>query len=633
MNNIDNELEKMKHLMGFNMNENKSNGSKTIVEYSAKASDGKTYGIIREGTKFYIKVAPKKDTQIISEDYDYIGGYMNKKEYEYPTYSSASKNFDLKLMSIDEACREKSNNKKINESKNLNESAEWQSKDTQEMRSEIKRLQQITENVNTLLENDANKWSGKHSLPEAPATHTDPKTSNGNPYTEKADGNAYQDFDKTNNTPKTQGKPFDKKVNVTNANMQSDKAPKGKSDVVYTEKAKYAPDGATTTMPKKTTGKAIKVTESQVLAWNREKDYMDTSHGTKVGSSAPFTKRVEKGESNQPTAGENLHEDVLGWNDDPNYMDKSHGTKIGSSAPYTKRVEASVSNQENKNNDAINNNGHEDDALYEVEINEDINTPWEETVGGNSKDVNIEPKNKLENNLTSKTYDINGQKFEIIDSANEDQLMNGTSENGTLFGEGKVNLGYKPKFPETMTTMPNNDGGNDIFNDESAKKSKRSTPKAKNTDPYIDKIVESVLNDFGKHPAYQKQSFTTPKNNNNSEFGEDWNDDSVEGEKPYGTSKGKTIYNKPVKHQPVSQNNHNVSETKLNVFGKHPAYQKTAFTTPKNADGSQWGEDWNDESTKGEQPYGRSKGNPAPFSKKVVDSITNEVMDRILKKK
>ena len=57
----ENEIERMKQLMGYGLNENKShdNGNSNVA-YHQVGPDGNTYGIIKECNKFYIKVAPKK---------------------------------------------------------------------------------------------------------------------------------------------------------------------------------------------------------------------------------------------------------------------------------------------------------------------------------------------------------------------------------------------------------------------------------------------------------------------------------------------------------------------------------------------------------------------------------------------
>ena len=79
-NNFSNDLERMQQLMKYGINESSKKNSQSIVEYHQTAADGKTYGIVKECNKFYIKVAPKKDTEVLAEDYDYIGGFMNKKQ-------------------------------------------------------------------------------------------------------------------------------------------------------------------------------------------------------------------------------------------------------------------------------------------------------------------------------------------------------------------------------------------------------------------------------------------------------------------------------------------------------------------------------------------------------------------------
>ena len=51
---------------------------------------------------------------------------------------------------------------------------------------------------------------------------------------------------------------------------------------------------------------------------------------------------------------------------------------------------------------------------------------------------------------------------------------------------------------------------------------------------------ENRLDDFGKHPAYQKKVMTLPSNDNPKRDGQyDMNDSSVDGEAPYGQSKGR----------------------------------------------------------------------------------------------
>ena len=66
----------------------------------------------------------------------------------------------------------------------------------------------------------------------------------------------------------------------------------------------------------------------------------------------------------------------------------------------------------------------------------------------------------------------------------------------------------------------------------------------------LNKIVESVVNEiltedelhvFGKHPGYQKKPMDLPSTGEDkNQWGEDWNDDSVYSEEPFGTKIGKS---------------------------------------------------------------------------------------------
>ena len=99
MANFDEQLSRMHYLMGYKMPVVES---KSGVEHSVVAADGKRYGIIKEGTKFYVKVSDAVQENI-AESYEYINGVLAKKENEHKSYNSASKALELKLMSLNEA--------------------------------------------------------------------------------------------------------------------------------------------------------------------------------------------------------------------------------------------------------------------------------------------------------------------------------------------------------------------------------------------------------------------------------------------------------------------------------------------------------------------------------------------------
>ena len=81
----------------------------------------------------------------------------------------------------------------------------------------------------------------------------------------------------------------------------------------------------------------------------------------------------------------------------------------------------------------------------------------------------------------------------------------------------------------------------------------------------------------------------------------------------------------------------NEETTKLDDFGKHPAYRKKPMTTPPNADSEKDGyKDWNDDSAKGEEPFGKKIGSSAPFDEAVrllADAVVRQVMENIKKKR
>jgi hypothetical protein len=94
-------LDRMRELMGTPINESRTN---SVVELTKKGPDGKIYGIVRENHEYYIKtVKSDKDSGLVAEDFQYIGGLQNKKQEAYPTYAKAIKKLNLKFLSLNES--------------------------------------------------------------------------------------------------------------------------------------------------------------------------------------------------------------------------------------------------------------------------------------------------------------------------------------------------------------------------------------------------------------------------------------------------------------------------------------------------------------------------------------------------
>lgn len=98
--------ERMKELMGITpINENKST---SVIELTKIGPDGNAYAIVRENHEYYIKTTTKKNN-LVGEDFQYIGGLMNKKSEAYPSYAKAIKHLNLKFNSLAEAFNKEGN--------------------------------------------------------------------------------------------------------------------------------------------------------------------------------------------------------------------------------------------------------------------------------------------------------------------------------------------------------------------------------------------------------------------------------------------------------------------------------------------------------------------------------------------
>lgn len=490
-NNYDAELNRMKNLMGYGMNEDSHRVSKSEIEYQVGGADGRTYGIIREGQKFYIKVAPKKDTKLVAEDFDYIGGYMNKKENEYLTYPMASKQLELKLMSINEVHDLK---KPVKVEGITSEKAEWQVNETKEMRHDIDRFNEIVNNVGHILKEDKDSgFTMKHTLPEAPASNPSQQKVDA-PYTDTATAKLDKDLKDTQTNPEKAGSPYTEDGKTTNKDMESDK-PKGNGadDGVYCEKPQYVDTGVAGEHPKggKVTradeGKKhrnIKITEEQVLAWNNSPEFMDKSKGTEIGSSAPYTDQVDGKESNQDESGtESIHEEANVVHNTDNQNSPTPGTnEKGDSAPYTEKP---------VNEDTVDPN--DVDGL--TNDNDDVPFPEVED-GGSYLDFEQDYNDWLDNQDNNDTSYLDG--------------LNNDDDN------------YEMDLDPSLTDIGDDPYANENHNRKGCKMNEDTT----------------VLNDFGKHPAYRKKPMTTPPNKEIDKFGRDWNDDSAKGEQPFGQKIG-----------------------------------------------------------------------------------------------
>ena len=522
----------MQHLINFGVNENSSKASKPIVEFKRKAANGKTYGIIRESTKYYIMEAPQKDTEVLAEDFDYIGGFNNRKENEYSSYSKASNALDLKIMSINETVNKK--DRVIIEAPTIK--ADWEDNITESMRKEIDRFKSITNNVAKILKEDKQSWGeipSEHTLPEAPAKNPSDEKVNA-PFTQSGVANGEKDFKKEEHNHETAGTPYDKDgKSSVEKNMQSDKKPVVKTDAEYlTKENTYEPkNNVASEHP--SGGKVVRVNEN---------------NGHKI--------RLKLTE-----------EQVLAWNDNKNYMDMSSDTHVGSSDPYENEL-GKESNQTEADTDPIIKEGNGDSVVYDHPTDQNSPTPGTTDVETEDGDPFVKP--------------INEGEVEADDAAGFDDVPFPEVENddyGTRFDKEYADF---EASQEGMEDEPNEDEWEKPDEDE----------------------YEVELDDSGFDPSVDYAAGLNPDKDIQDLLNHDYDDDLYENRR----------------------NRRRLSEDKLNVWGKHPAWRKQPMTTPPNKEVAINGaREWDDESAQGEEPYAQQIGDGSPFSE-VVKEVTEAVL-------
>ena len=677
MDKFDSQVARMQALMNYG----RSNESvKHHVEYSTMGADGKSYGIVRENNKYFIKVAEPHEGEMLAEDYDYIGGYMNHRAYEYDSYKNALKQLELKLMSLNEA---KNCKTPIQESYRPNAIEEKKVEMTEGMQAEIARQRQIMANACRIMKESVNIGANNTGLPEAPETAPSSQTELNKPFSEVGKATLDKDMKKTASDPKKQGEPFDKKGEATNADLESDKNKKGgdsNKTAPFKEDPKHAPENNVATQKPKG-GKAVKMNESETLAINSNPDYMDKSKGTEVGDDAPFTEPA-KGGCNcgkcEKCTGK-VEEGVAAWKEGDNQNSPTPGTgEVGDDAPFDQKVNEGCDEcgtVENCNegeycadcdalldevaDDADEYAGFEDDD--DLTFSDDEAQSFEDEYGVNPLDLDVDDEPVVDNgvgvdeagkqkksitpqrmraglNKDVSAVDLIPDQFKndndvILSCKKFDSLQNEIVNMGDKFWTnpellhkaidyvGDINFALRMKHVTDF--------------DKSTKRYPELTAKITALLNKLWTSLEEVQQDEWDSSALPSDSAETnnvasynpdkPGDDEDDKYSDDWEND-VFGKKEF-ESKQPKAGKKPVKED----------VTKLNDFGKHPAYRKKPMTLPDNSEVAKDGyKDWNDDSVKGDEPFGQKIGSSAPFDETVtmlVDAVVKRVMEEIEKKK
>ena len=520
--NMTEQFNRMKQLMNYGLNESKKQPY-TGVEYTKVAADGKLYGIVREGTKFYIKVSPTKKDNVLAENFEYIGGFRNRKDNEYTSFASAQKNFDFKLRSLAEAYGNGKNI--IIESWNPDKQEELTVEGTEKMRKEILRERQIMENAASIANRKPQELKPINEVNECGS----------NPFCYPAD------------------KKFKLKNNVTGTKPEKNGPVE---DAVEHEEVDL----------KKTD---IKEASSQVLGWNREDpDYMDKSHGTEIGDDMPFdgpeARNIDDGDKKITRTGRErqgtIHEEDTSmiYTPDNQNSPKPGVGPIGDDDPFDagegRQIDEAIDDLEGdadlEDDSLEGEEGFDDDgadeAEFELEVGddgEDLDLGGEDAVGGDLEDRMTSIEDKLDQVLSA----LGDEQYEDDDLYDEDGLADDDADD-----EAEFDLEVGEDEPMDDEPMDDDLGDEEPIEDEIAFESRaykamklreslrRKALREGGMKPFRDagRVPQGNMNkldDFGKHPAYQKVVMTLPPKDL-QEFPDyyDMNDESVRNDSPYG---------------------------------------------------------------------------------------------------
>jgi len=599
MNNskdMNGQFDRMKQLMNYGLNESKKTPY-TGVEYSKVAADGKLYGIVREGTKFYIKVSSKKDN-VLAENFEYIGGFRNRKDNEYTSFASAQKNFDFKLRSLAEAY---GNGKNIVvESWNPDRQEELTVEATEKMKKEISRERQIMENAMSIF----NRKPQSAIKPINEACEGNQCIGNGgDPFNQKVD-KEFVDSQKATMNEKP-GKGGDAKK----ANKGYKEAPKVES--------------------KDANGNPVNEASDQVLGWNRGNDeYMDKSHGTEIGDSQPFdgpeARNIDDGDKKITRSGEEkqgtIHEEDTSmiYTPDNQNSPKPGVGEIGDDDPFDagegRQIDEAIDDLEA---DADLEDGGEpelgDDDLElggdeeESELDDDnLDLGGEDPVGDEYSDDELD----VEDDYSEDGVEERLSSLEDIVNKIADKLGVGTYDDDDLYDDEGFDGDDEDDDAEFELDMDDADADLEDA-DADLEDADADLEDAEDEAPIEDETA------FGDNTVYESRAYRAMKLRESMRRGRRINEGGMTPFKDAGR---------------VPQGNMN----KLDDFGKHPTYQKVVMSLPPK-DLQEFPDyyDMNDESVRNDSPYGEKIGDGAPFDidPESIDNAIAESIKRTLKKK
>ena len=689
MSKRDEQIARMKGLMTYGI---VSESKKTPVTESFEGPDGKVYAIIREGSKYYIKYT-NKGNEMVKESFDYIGGFMNKKNNEFLSYNQASKNLELKIRSLNEAYGVNKSVEMLNPDKKENLMIEM----TDAMKASIARYRQIINEASNISMNNT-------GVPEAPKT-TSFNPNLGEPFTNKATAELDKDLKATAKDPEKQGAPFGEKEKTEEY-----------------KNAEYVPQGSVANQHP-SGGKVVRVNENEDFEETIEEceewgscGLPNTEGVGEVGDDAPFTETTSTQLDENDIVGfanddENFNEgeedidlddidldleddteedidlDDIDTEDEENFEDgeefeddseieyelETDDEEIDELEMLRNEVEE-LRKQIEELKGETSDEDYEDEDYEDEYGDEDFNDEdeydeLEESCKFLKEDVNPEMENIIKQRIIKRQSDVGDIRraygiparlkylSEHCGSANEDSTIIAKIKN--LMRElivAEVHLRTYKEFNYTDDDMWSNfiaiiEEKISMMNRAISKLSFNRDLKTKqqliqdykngelkinpNTDRSITSLEEKHLKDLIDY--YDKNINPDAKPVNNDFEDEDIEIDDIDIDN-IGFEDDEDYEINPEDFDPTdmfeSKKSRKLNEegTKLNVFGKHPGYRKKPMTLPQTGNDKEGNyEDWNDNSVYSEEPFGNKIGSSAPYDKLINDSV-KAVMESLKKK-
>lgn len=544
------QLARMKSLMSYGLQTESKNTNKS-VEFTKQGADGKTYAIIREGASYYIKCADKPN-EVLAENFDYIGGFMNRSKYRYNSFTDAQKNLDMKMAVVAESCGKRG--QVVTESWKPQGETVLMTETTERMREEIRRQRQIMSNANAIME---------QKEIEKPAAE----------FVKNEKQNIKKSSHKTGNAAaKGVSDPFGEKAKTGDA-IVTDKKPmeEGKGCCCKCGKNPCQCKNGVCC------DECGTVEESdQVLGWNSDKDYMDTKQGTTIGKGNPFdgpeARNIDDDKEPVTSTGEMengvVESKALHATDNQN--DPTPGTnKVGKGDPFNKKKGTVEESIEDFDDDVIDDDDNVDpeDSEFDNTPGDDYESDFETEVGDDGTD-DAEFEGDMtsdENEELADDDDVRSMLHQILDRLDrleseeyeDDDLYDDdddSDEDADFDGEGDYDSedDYNPDENDFSDEDDGFDGEGDYDSDDNEPEEdgdeygpEDDTEECNYFESKDYRRRKSIreaneLNIFGKHPAWRKKVMTLPPSDMPDGEGQyDMNDDSVKGEKPYAISVGK----------------------------------------------------------------------------------------------